>query len=77
MLKRKKERVLRVRGGHSYIPLTFATSKVLVSHGRFWFFMEDSSSLSKILEYWMINPIWLECQDAKTLRRAIPKRVIA
>jgi hypothetical protein len=27
--------------------------------------MEDSSSLSKILEYWVINPIWLECQDAK------------
>jgi hypothetical protein len=39
--------------------------------------MEDSSSLSKILEYWVINPIWLECQDAKTLRRAISKRVIA
>jgi hypothetical protein len=65
-MERKKERVLRMRGGHSYIPLIFATSKVLVSHERFWFFMEDSNSLSKILEHWVINPIWLEYQDAKT-----------
>jgi hypothetical protein len=61
MLKRKdpesERRPLLYTSDFCHIEGSRISSKVLVSHRRFWFFIEDSSSLSKILEYWMINPI--------------------